>query len=86
MRRNGVKFRFMTITAFTVAHSITLGLATMGLVHIPLGPVEAAFTLCVVFLAAEIPHARQGQFGLAYQYLWVVALAFGLLHGCWSVA
>ncbi len=70
-----------TITAFTVAHSITLGLATLGLVHIPPRPVEAAIALSIVFLAAEILHARQGRFGLAHQYPWMVAFGFGLLHG-----
>ena len=70
-----------TITAFTVAHSMTLGLATLGLVHVPQRPVEAVIALSIVFLAAEILHARQGRFGLAYRYPWVVAFGFGLLHG-----
>jgi hypothetical protein len=70
-----------TITAFTVAHSVTLGLATLGLVQIPPRPVEAAIALSIVFLAAEILHGRQGRFGLTYRYPWVVAFGFGLLHG-----
>jgi len=60
---------------------MTLGLATLGLVHVPQRPVEAAIALSIVFLAAEILHARQGRFGLAYRYPWVVAFGFGLLHG-----
>jgi hypothetical protein len=70
-----------TITAFTIAHSFTLGLATLGIVHIPTRPVEAAIALSIVFLAAEILHARQGRIGLTYQNPWAVALGFGLLHG-----
>lgn len=70
-----------TITAFTVAHSITLGLATLGFVHVPSRPVEAAIALSIVLLAVEIQHARQGRFGLTYRYPWIVAFGFGLLHG-----
>ena len=70
-----------TITAFTVAHSITLGLATLGFVHVPSAPVEAAIALSIVFLCVEIVHAQQGRTGITFSYPWVVAFAFGLLHG-----
>ena len=70
-----------TITAFTLAHSITLALATLGVVHVPARPVDAAIALSIVFLAAEILHTRQGRPGLTAQKPWVVAFAFGLLHG-----
>ena len=70
-----------TITAFTVAHSITLGLATLGFVNLPPRPVDAAIALSIVFLAVEILHARQGRYGLTYHHPWVVAFGFGLLHG-----
>ncbi len=70
-----------TITAFTVAHSITLGLATFGFVNLPPGPVEACIALSIVFLGVEILHARQGRPGLTYRFPWVVAFGFGLLHG-----
>jgi hydrogenase/urease accessory protein HupE len=70
-----------TITAFTLAHSITLALATLGVVHVPAAPVDAAIALSIVFLAAEILHARQGRPGLTARKPWVVAFAFGLLHG-----
>ena len=70
-----------TITAFTVAHSITLGLATLGFVTTPPRAVDAAIALSIVFLAVEILHARQGRFGLTYRHPWVVAFGFGLLHG-----
>ncbi len=70
-----------TITAFTLAHSITLALATLGVVHVPQGPVEAVIALSIVFVAAEIVRSRRGQRGLAEQAPWVVAFTFGLLHG-----
>ena len=70
-----------TITAFTAAHSLTLFAATLGWVHVPSPPVEAAIALSIVFVASEILHARQGKPGLTQRYPWVVAFAFGLLHG-----
>jgi hydrogenase/urease accessory protein HupE len=70
-----------TITAFTVAHSITLALATLGAVHLPPPPVEAIIALSIVFLASELVKQQRGVVGLAQQYPWVIAFAFGLLHG-----
>ncbi|MGF9761727.1 HupE/UreJ family protein [Microvirga sp. 0TCS3.31] len=70
-----------TVSAFTVAHSITLGLATLGIVHVPSRPVEAVVALSIVFVAAEIVQARRGRAGLAAQMPWIVAFIFGLLHG-----
>ena len=70
-----------TVTAFTVAHSITLALATLGVVHVPPKPVEAVIALSIVFVAAEILHARRGRTGLAARMPWIVAFTFGLLHG-----
>ncbi|MGR9106283.1 MAG: HupE/UreJ family protein [Gammaproteobacteria bacterium] len=70
-----------TITAFTIAHSITLGLATLGLVQVPSAPVEAVIALSIVFVAMEIIHARQGRVGIAASAPWLVAFMFGLLHG-----
>ncbi len=70
-----------TITAFTVAHSITLGLATLGYINMPSAPVEAAIALSIVFLCVEIIHAQQGRPGITFTYPWIVAFAFGLLHG-----
>ncbi len=70
-----------TITAFTVAHSITLAAATLGFVHVPQRPVEAAIALSIVFVAGEIVHGRRGKPGLAARRPWLIAFAFGLLHG-----
>ncbi len=69
------------ITAFTVAHSITLAAATLGFVHVPGPPVEACIALSIVFVASEIVRRRNGQPGLAERAPWLVAFAFGLLHG-----
>jgi hypothetical protein len=69
------------VTAFTVAHSITLSLAVLGLVRLPPAPVEAVIALSIVFVAAEIVRGRQGRPGLTERAPWVVAFAFGLLHG-----
>jgi hypothetical protein len=70
-----------TVTAFTAAHSLTLALATLGVIDVPPRPVEAAIALSIVFLAAEILHARQGRPGLTHRFPWLIAFAFGLLHG-----
>src|SRR3990170_339019 len=70
-----------TITAFTVAHSITLAAATLGFVHMPQKPVEAAIALSILFVAAEIVHGHQGRPGLTECWPWIVAFVFGLLHG-----
>jgi hypothetical protein len=69
------------VTAFTVAHSITLALATLGFVHVPSKPVEATIALSIVFVASEILHRREGRIAIAAQAPWIVAFCFGLLHG-----
>ena len=71
----------LAITAFTVAHSITLAAATLGFVNVPPPPIEAAIALSIAFVAAEIVRAREGEAGIAARAPWVVAFAFGLLHG-----
>ena len=70
-----------TITAFTLAHSITLFAATLGYVNVPQAPVEAVIALSILFLATEIIHNRQGNPGMAKRFPWLVAFIFGLLHG-----
>jgi hypothetical protein len=70
-----------TVTAFTLAHSLTLAAATLGWIRVPQAPVEAVIALSIVFVAAEILHARQGRAGLAARLPWVVAFVFGVLHG-----
>jgi len=76
-----------TVTAFTVAHSITLGAATLGFVHVPSAPVEAIIALSILFLASElarrqaVAESASSAASLAARFPWVVAFAFGLLHG-----
>jgi hydrogenase/urease accessory protein HupE len=77
----GTRRLIATVTAFTVAHSLTLAGATLGLVHVPGPPVEAIIALSIVFVALEIIRDRQGQAGLTERFPWVVAFTFGLLHG-----
>jgi len=77
----GTRRLIATITAFTLAHSLTLFAATLGWIHIPGPPVEAVIALSIVFVAGEIVHARQGRPGLTQRYPWIVAFTFGLLHG-----
>lgn len=70
-----------TITAFTLAHSITLALATFGTVRLPSPPVEATIALSIVFLANELVWLGRGRVGPTARWPWVVAFGFGLLHG-----
>ena len=69
----------ITITGFTIAHSITLALSALGLVRVPVPAVEAAIALSIVFLAVEI--VRGDERSLTYRYPIAVAASFGLLHG-----
>ena len=77
----GTRRLIATVTAFTVAHSITLAGATLGFVHVQQKPVEACIALSIVFVANEIVHARQGRQGWTERWPWIVAFTFGLLHG-----
>ncbi|MFC7336485.1 HupE/UreJ family protein [Haloferula chungangensis] len=70
-----------TITAFTLAHSVTLGIATLGWMEIPGPPVEAVIALSILFLARELLVRTDENPGLTERYPWLVALSFGLLHG-----
>ncbi len=79
-----VKDRWMllkTITAFTVAHSITLAIATLGYAEAPMVPLNAAIALSILFLGPEIVRSWRGQTSFTIRHPWVVAFAFGLLHG-----
>jgi len=77
----GTRRLIATVTAFTLAHSLTRAGATLGFVHVPGRPVEAAIALSIVFVAAEIIHSREGMAGLTENFPWIVAFTFGLLHG-----
>jgi hydrogenase/urease accessory protein HupE len=72
---------FKAVTAFTVAHSLTLALATLGHVSVPAAPLEASIALSILFLGPEIVRRWRGQTSLTIRQPWIVAFAFGLLHG-----
>jgi len=72
---------FWTITAFTIAHSITLALATLHVITVSSSFTEAAIALSIAFLAVELVHHYRGQDGLTYKFPWIVSFLFGLLHG-----
>lgn len=79
-----VKNRWMlvkTVSAFTVAHSITLAIATLGYASVPAPPLNAAIAFSILFLGAEIVRSWRGETSLTIRQPWVVAFAFGLLHG-----
>ncbi len=79
-----VKSRWMllkTITSFTLAHSITLGIATLGYASVPLPPLNVVIALSILFLGPEIVRSWRGGTSLTIRHPWVVAFAFGLLHG-----
>jgi hypothetical protein len=70
-----------TVTAFTVAHSLTLALAILGIVEIPPAPTEAVISLSIVLLAVEAVRKTAGMMTLSERYPWLVAFTFGLVHG-----
>ncbi len=68
-----------TITGFTLAHSVTLALAALDVVSVPIAPVEACIAVSILFLATEI--ARERRDTLTWRYPITVSVFFGLLHG-----
>jgi hydrogenase/urease accessory protein HupE len=70
-----------TITAFTVAHSITLAVATLGVANAPILPLNAAIALSILFLGPEIVRSWRGETSFTLRHPWIVAFVFGLLHG-----
>lgn len=78
---SGRSMLIKTITAFTVAHSITLAIATLGYATVPGPPLNAAIALSILFLGPEIVRVWRGQTSFTIRHPWVVAFGFGLLHG-----
>jgi hydrogenase/urease accessory protein HupE len=70
-----------TITAFTVAHSITLAAAALGYVHVSAPLIESLVALSIVFVAVELTKCWKGHQGITTRYPWLIAFTFGLLHG-----
>jgi hydrogenase/urease accessory protein HupE len=78
----GIRWRLLqAVTAFTLAHSLTLGASALGLAHAPSAVIEALVALSIVFVACELAKARDGQAGLTARFPWLIAFTFGLLHG-----
>jgi hypothetical protein len=78
---NGFGRLVKTISAFTLSHSVTLSLATLGVVRVPPAPVEAVIALSILFVACEIVKSRENAQSLTQRKPWLVAFTFGLLHG-----
>lgn len=78
---SGVRRLLFTVSAFTLSHTITLTLATLGFVHVPPAPVEAVIALSILFVAYEVLRKHDNPQGLAQRKPWLVAFSFGLLHG-----
>jgi len=70
-----------TVTAFTMAHSITLAIATLGYAEVRTLPLNATIALSILFLGPEIVRSWRGETSFTIRHPWVVAFAFGLLHG-----
>ena len=78
---SGARRLLVTVTSFTLAHSITLAAATLGVLWVPGAPIEATIALSILFLASELVKVNRGQSSLTARYPWIVAFVFGLLHG-----
>jgi hypothetical protein len=70
-----------TVSAFTLAHSITLALATLGAISLSTPLLNALIALSILFVAPEVIRAQTGRTSFTIRYPWVVAFVFGLLHG-----
>jgi hydrogenase/urease accessory protein HupE len=78
---SGARRLLITVTSFTLAHSITLAMATLGVLWVPGPPVEAVIALSILFLASELVKVNRGLPSLTARYPWIIAFTFGLLHG-----
>jgi hypothetical protein len=77
----GFRRLLLTVSAFTLSHTVTLTLATLGFVHVSPAPVEAVIALSILFVAYEVLRKHENPEGLAQRKPWLVAFSFGLLHG-----
>ena len=78
---HNTKMLLLTITAFTLAHSVTLGATAMHWIHAPSTFIEQLIALSILLLATELYYAEKNKFGLSSHYPWVIAFFFGLIHG-----
>lgn len=77
-RRASLRRIAWTVSAFTVAHSVTLALGATGLLRVPRAPVEASIAVSILLVATEILSEAPS---LTRRWPWLVALVFGLVHG-----
>jgi len=77
----GIMALLKTITAFTLAHSVTLAMATLGVINVSAQPVEACIALSIILMAAHSIYLQQGRQTLSSNKPWLMAFLFGLLHG-----
>jgi hypothetical protein len=75
------KMMLKTITSFTLAHSLTLAAATLGVLHVPEEPLSAVIALSILFLGVEVARMKQGKTSFTIEHPWVAAFGFGLVHG-----
>ena len=76
-----VRRLLLTVTAFTVGHSVTLSLAVLGVVRFPTGAIELAIALSVFLLAVELCRSPAERPSPLRRFPWLMAGGFGLLHG-----
>jgi len=76
-----IRVLIWTITAFTLAHTITLMLASLDLIHLSSKAVEATIALSIIFVAVEVVYTMRGKIHLSKRYPWLIAFGFGLIHG-----
>lgn len=77
----GIRRLLLTVSSFTLSHTVTLSLATLGFVRVPPPPVETVIALSILFVAVEVLRKETNPFGLSQRKPWLVAFSFGLLHG-----
>ncbi len=70
-----------TITAFTIGHSISLALASLGVLFVPEKPLAVVIALSILFLAVELIRDRRGESTLTTRKPWIAAFGFGIIHG-----
>ena len=75
------KLLFKTITSFTLAHSLTLAAATLGILNVPGEPLNAVIALSILFLGLEVMRKVRGAMSFTIEHPWVAAFGFGLVHG-----
>ena len=78
---NSTRALLLTVTSFTLGHSVTLSLATLGFVEVPTAPIEVAIAPSTMLVAASIPRESGGPAQAVGRAPWLLAFTFGLLHG-----